>query len=151
MDDATLVRLGLELADSIDARAPGRAAAGIVRGVRGGSSRPLLEPFNRYLLRTASGPRYTGTDARTRRAHAVKLTVEIWRHADEPDLIHLTHDRFHAQVTNREGRLGYYPTLYAKLSELLDESGELPAGRRQRGEGKRARPASELGDDTPGE
>jgi hypothetical protein len=69
----------------------------------------------------------------------VRLIVEIWRRADEPDVIHLTHERFHAQVTNREGRVGYDPTLYTELSELLDASGEVPVGRRQRGEGKRAR------------
>lgn len=79
----------------------------------------------------------------------MKLDVEIWRHVDEPDLIHLTHDRFHAQVTNREGRLGYYPTLYKKLSELLDESGEPRAGGRQRGKGKRARRPSESAADDP--
>ena len=74
----------------------------------------------------------------------MRLIVEIWRHADEPDVIHLTHDRFHAQVTNRRGRPGYDPTFYAALSELLDESGEVPGGRRQRGEGKRARGPDEL-------
>jgi hypothetical protein len=51
-------------------------------------------------------------------------------------------------VTNRKGRLGYDPTLYRTLSELLDESGEIPAGRRQRGEGKRARRPDELRGDT---
>jgi hypothetical protein len=78
----------------------------------------------------------------------VRLIVEIWRQVDEPDVVHLTHDRFHAQVTNRKGRLGYDPTLYRTLSELLDESGEIPAGRRQRGEGKRARRPDELRGDT---
>jgi hypothetical protein len=77
----------------------------------------------------------------------MRLVVEIWRRADEPDVIHLTHDRFDARVTNREGRPGYDPALYAKLAELLDESGEIPAGRRQRGEGKRARRPGELGGD----
>ncbi|MBA3431308.1 MAG: hypothetical protein H0U16_07495 [Actinobacteria bacterium] len=80
----------------------------------------------------------------------MKLTVEIWRHIDEPDLIHLTHNRFHAQVTNKEGRLGYYPTLYKKLCELLDESEEPLAGRRQQGEGKRARRADEPRANPPG-
>ena len=69
----------------------------------------------------------------------MRLMVEIWRHVDEPDVIHLSHDRFDAQVTDREGRAGYDPTFYAALSELLDESGEVRSGRRQRGEGKRAR------------
>lgn len=73
----------------------------------------------------------------------MRLILEIWRRTDEPDVIHLTHERFHAEVTNREGRLGYDPTLYAKLSKLLDESGEVPAGRRQRGEGRRARRTDE--------
>jgi hypothetical protein len=73
----------------------------------------------------------------------VRLVVEIWRHVDEPEVIHLTHDRFDAQVTDREGRPGYDPTLYATLSELLDESEEVPGGRRQRGEGKRARRSDE--------
>ena len=68
----------------------------------------------------------------------MKLTVEIWRHVDDPHLIHLTHDRFHAQVTDREDLRGYYPSLYKKLSELLEESGEPIAGGRQKGEGKRA-------------
>jgi hypothetical protein len=73
--------------------------------------------------------------------------VEIWRHVDDPDVIHLSHDRFDAQVTNREGQPGYDPTFYETLSELLDESGEAPGGRRQRGEGKRARrPDEERGD-----
>jgi hypothetical protein len=79
----------------------------------------------------------------------VKVAVEIWRRADEPDVIHLTHDRFDARVTNREGWPGYDPALYATLAELLDESGEIPAGRRQRGEGKRARHPGELRGDTP--
>jgi hypothetical protein len=100
-------------------------------------------------LRTGASTRYTrlpddgGGDL-------VKLNVEIWRHVDEPDLIHLTHDRFHAQVTDQEGRLGYYPSLYKKLSELLNESGEPLAGQRQQGEGKRARRANEPGGGTAG-
>jgi hypothetical protein len=78
----------------------------------------------------------------------VRLTLEIWRQVDEAEVIHLAHDRFRAQVTNREGQPGYDPTLYAALSELLDESGQVPGGRRQRGEGKRARGQDELkGDD----
>ena len=78
----------------------------------------------------------------------MRLMVEIWRHVDEPDVIHLSHARFDAQVTDREGQAGYDPTFYAALSELLDESGEVPGGRRQRGEGKRARGPDELGKDT---
>jgi hypothetical protein len=78
----------------------------------------------------------------------VRLTIEIWRHVDEPDVINLTHARFQAQVTNRRGRPGYEPTLYAALSELLDESGEVPGGRRQRGKGKRARRPDDLSGET---
>jgi hypothetical protein len=70
--------------------------------------------------------------------------VEIWRHVDEPDVIHLSHDRFDAVVTDRAGRPGYDPTFYATLSELLNESGEVPGGRRQRGAGKRARGPDEV-------
>jgi hypothetical protein len=33
---------------------------------------------------------------------------------------------FHAQVTNREGRAGYYPYLYGKLEGMLEAAGEAP-------------------------
>jgi hypothetical protein len=124
-----------------------RSVNGGARGRRRG--RPLAPPprrINRYFLRANWPTRYTGA-CDDRGGDPVKLNVEIWRHADEPDLIHLTHDRFHAQVTDKQGRLGYYPTLYKKLSELLDESGEPRAGGRQRGEGKRARRPTEQGGD----
>jgi hypothetical protein len=127
--------------------------SGVVRGRRarsppaGSVARASSNP-SILLARGRDGTLHTSAH-RDRGRDSVKLSVEIWRHVDEPDLIHLTHDRFHAQVTDKEGRLGYYPTLYKKLSELLDVSGEPRAGRRQQSEGKRAGQANEPGAGLP--
>ena len=76
----------------------------------------------------------------------MRLTVEIWRHAGQPDVIHIAHERFHAQVRDQPSSSGGDPALYRSLSALLDESGEPASGRRQRGAGRRARRASEPSD-----
>jgi hypothetical protein len=59
----------------------------------------------------------------------VKISVEVWRMRNEPGLIHLASSdgkTFHAQVTNLEGRAGYYPYLYDKLEGMLAAAGETP-------------------------
>lgn len=59
----------------------------------------------------------------------MKLSVEIWRMANEPGLIHLASSdgkTFHAQVTDLEGRAGFYPYLYGKLEAMLEGAGEEP-------------------------
>ena len=60
----------------------------------------------------------------------MKISVEVWRMRSEPGLIHLASSdgkTFHAEVTNVEGRIGYYPYLYVKLEGMLEAAGEAPA------------------------
>jgi hypothetical protein len=62
-------------------------------------------------------------------ASSVKISVEVWRMSNEPGLIHLASSdgkTFHGQVTNVEGRAGYYPYLYGKLEGMLEAIGEEP-------------------------
>jgi hypothetical protein len=57
----------------------------------------------------------------------VKISVEVWRMRNEPGLIHLASSdgkTFHAEMTNVEGRIGYYPYLYVKLEGMLEAAGE---------------------------
>jgi hypothetical protein len=57
----------------------------------------------------------------------VKISVELWRMRNEPGLIHLVSSdgkTFHAEVTNVEGRIGYYPYLFVKLERMLEAAGE---------------------------
>ena len=59
----------------------------------------------------------------------MKISVEVWRMSNEPGLIHLASSdgkSFHGQVTNREGRAGYYPYLYEKLESMLEAADEAP-------------------------
>lgn len=59
----------------------------------------------------------------------MKISVEVWRMGNELGLIHLASSdgkTFHAQVTNVEGRAGYYPYLYDKLVGMLEAMGEEP-------------------------
>lgn len=59
----------------------------------------------------------------------MKISVEVWRMSYEPGLIHLASSdgkTFHGQVTNVEGRAGYYPYLYGKLEGMLEAIGEEP-------------------------
>jgi hypothetical protein len=67
----------------------------------------------------------------------MKISVEVWRMSNEPGLIHLASSdgkTFDAQVSNVEGRAGYYSYLYGKLEGMLEVEGEEPVVRKtQRG------------------